>query len=57
MKGEECGSVKMDKFMGRERVVLVEKIEEVDVDEGGREWEKLEEEGEKVYEKVVGKVE
>ena len=48
MEKEEKRGVKMGKLMEDEWVVVVERVNEVDVDDEGDLWEKVDEDGEGV---------
>ncbi|MGL0171307.1 Rop family plasmid primer RNA-binding protein, partial [Salmonella enterica subsp. enterica] len=47
----------MDKFIRTQTLLLLEKIDQLDLDDGATECEKLHEQAEKLYQKLLAKLE
>ncbi|TRN78468.1 Rop family plasmid primer RNA-binding protein [Salmonella enterica subsp. enterica] len=50
-------AVALDKFIRTQTLLLLEKIDQLDLDDGATECEKLHEQAEKLYQKLLAKLE
>ncbi|TRN52320.1 Rop family plasmid primer RNA-binding protein [Salmonella enterica] len=57
MNRQESATLNMDKFIRTQTLLLLEKIDQLDLDDGATECEKLREQAEKLYQKLLAKLE
>ncbi|RXO73922.1 Rop family plasmid primer RNA-binding protein [Salmonella enterica] len=57
MNRQESATLNMDKFIRTQTLLLLEKIDQLDLDDGATECEKLQEQAEKLYQKLLAKLE
>ncbi|WP_394344887.1 Rop family plasmid primer RNA-binding protein, partial [Salmonella enterica] len=53
MNRQESATLNMDKFIRTQTLLLLEKIDQLDLDDGATECEKLHEQAEKLYQKLL----